>query len=302
MDIVDTRRRKFVGMMAGAVAAGVSGAFAAQAKPIERHWPLWSLRRGGRTIYLTAETPPQPKDWHDARIERLALRCSSIWTETNNVYRESKGVLIQRYGIDTSRPLDTWLDAHDRARLAKAASYCKVKLDELAPYKPWIVGASLQESFYRVTGWTGKSAREVLTERAVHADKSWRCEFEHKDEVMAWFGAMTPRQDTQFLRYVLDEVLAGPAADARIFTAWGAGQCGPAEEEVRRYRLAYPELARRLTFSRSHAWLSRFEKMLDPGTPLVVVGLYHMVGPSGILALARQRDWSVEVVQDPFDP
>lgn len=298
MDIVNADRRRFVCVLAGAIAAGVAGvpSFAEQTQPIGRRWPLWSIRRDARTIYLTAETPPKRDDWRDTRIEHLLIRCSSLWTETNNVYKEPQGTLIQRYGIDPMRPLDTWLDAQDKARLVKAASDCKVKLDELAPYKPWIVGASLQDSFYRVAGWTGKSAREVLAASAVQAGKPWHCEFEDKDDVMAWFGGMTPLQDTQFLRYVLDEVLAGPSADTRIFKAWGAGQRGPAEEEMKRYGLAYPELARRLTFARNQAWLSRFETMLDsPGTPLVVVGLYHMVGPFGILALARQKGWTVAV-------
>ncbi|NII10020.1 TraB/GumN family protein [Oleiagrimonas sp. C23AA] len=299
MDIVNIRRRKFVRMLAGTTSLGIGGLqpFALLAKPIVHHWPLWSIRRGGRSIYLTAETPPQATDWHDARIERLLPRCSSIWTETNNVYRQSQATLIQRYGIDVKRPLKAWLDVRDNARLARAAADCKVKLEELAPYEPWIVGSLLQESFYRVSGWKGKSAREVLTKRAVRAGMPWHCEFKDKDDVFAWFGAMTPLQNTQFLRYVLDEVLAGPAADARIFKAWGAGQRAPAEAEVAKYELAYPELARRLTFARNRAWLPRLEMMLDtPGTPLIVVGLYHMVGASGLLALARQRGWSVEVI------
>ena len=297
METFDVRRRRFVGILAGAVAAGAIGVqpLAAQATAPAHRWPLWSIRRSGRTLYLTAETPPRPADWRDARIEPLLARCSSIWTETNNVYAEPQGTLIERYGMDAARPLDTWLDTHDKARLARAASYCKVNLDELAPYKPWIVGASLQESFYRAAGWTGKSAREVLTASAVQTGKPWHCEFEKKDDVMAWFGAMTPLQDTQFLRYILDEVLAGPAADDRIFRAWAAGDRGPAEDEVARCRRAYPELAERLTLARNRAWLPRFEKMLEaPGSPLVVVGLYHMVGPSGILALARQHGWTVE--------
>ncbi len=299
MDIVNVRRRKFVCMLAGSTALGIGGLnpLASLAKPIAHRWPLWSIRRGGRSIYLTAETPPQAADWHDARIERLLPDCSSIWTETNNVYRKPQAALIQRYGMDAKRPLDTWLDARDKVRLARAAADCKVNANELAPYEPWIVGSLLQESFYRVSGWSGKSAREVLTAHAAHAGLSLYCEFKAKDDVFAWFGAMTPLQNTQFLRYALDEILAGPEADARIFTAWRAGRRGPAEAEVRRYERAYPALAERLTLARNRAWLPRLESMLDtPGTPLVVVGLYHMVGASGLLALARQKGWTIEAI------
>ncbi|MDO1528190.1 TraB/GumN family protein [Fulvimonas sp. R45] len=299
MDIIDIRRRKFAGMLAAALVAGTGGLlpFKSLAKPAARGWPLWSIRRGGRNLYLTAETPPQPADWRDSRIEQLLAHCSSFWTETNNVYRQPQGALIQRYGMDPKRPLDAWLDARDKARLARAASYCKTHLDDLAPYRPWIVGSLLQDQYYRVAGWKGKSAREVLAGQATRAGIPWHCEFETKDEVLAWFGALTPLQDVQFLRYVLDEVLAGPAADARIFEAWTMGRRGLAAAEVERYSRAYPELAQRLTFARNQAWLPRFEKMLDaPGTPLVVVGLYHMVGPSGLLASASRQGWTVDAL------
>ncbi|KRE88677.1 hypothetical protein ASG87_08850 [Frateuria sp. Soil773] len=299
MDTIDTRRRKVVGMLATALVAGSGGLapLKSLAQPATHGWPLWSLQRGGRNLYLTAETPPQPADWRDSRIERLLSHCSALWTETNNVYKQPQGALIQRYGIDPRRPLDDWLDARDKARLAEAARYCKTSPGDLAPYRPWLVGSLLQEQYYRGVGWKGKSAREVLAGQAARAGMPWHCEFETKDEVLAWFGALTPLQDVQFLRYALDEVLAGPAADARIFKAWAAGQRELATAEVARYNRAYPELAQRLTFARNQAWLSRFEHMLDAkGAPLVVVGLYHMVGPSGILASASRQGWTVDAI------
>jgi uncharacterized protein YbaP (TraB family) len=263
-----------------------------------RKWPLWAIRQGEKTIYLTGETPPQSTDWHDDRIERLLLRCSSMWTETNDIFKQDQGELVNRYGIDPKRPLDSWLDASDKARLVKAAAYCEVDLLDLAPYKPWLVGSLLQEKFYQVAGWKGKSARQILADRAMHMDIPTRSEFAVKDDVLAWFGALTPLQSVQFLRYALDEILAGPAADTSIFKDWAAGRLRAATAEVEGYSRIYPELAQRLTLNRNDEWLPRFEAMFSsPGTPLVVVGLYHVVGPSGILALARRRGYVVEPLQ-----
>lgn len=289
-----------MGTLAGALAFAAGGVLPikALARTEPRGWPLWAIRRGDRTIYLTAETPPRPADWHDVRIEQLLTHCSDIWTETNNVYKQNQNELIRRYGVDPRRPLDSWLDAHDKARLAKAAAYCGLKPDDLAPYRPWLAGSILEDQFYQATGWKGKSARDVLVDRAAHAGIPSHSEFQAKDDVFAWFGAFTPLQDIQYLRYMLDEVLAGPAHDAAIFENWAAGRPGAAAAEVRRYSHDYPELARRLTFERNQGWLTRFEDMFaSGGTPLVVVGLYHMVGPTGIPALARHKGLAVEPIQ-----
>lgn len=300
MDSIDTGRRKAMGTLAGALALAASTALPikARAHAGPRGWPLWAIRRGSRTIYLTAETPPQPTDWHDARIERLLTHCPAIWTETNNVYKRSQNELIHRYGMDPKRPLDSWLDAHDKVRLAKAAAYCGLKMDDLEPCRPWLVGSILEEKFYQAVGWKGKSARDVLVDQATHASIPWHSEFKTKDDVFAWFGAFTTLQDIQYLRYTLDEVLAPSSFYAGIFRDWAAGHSEPATVEVKRYNRAYPELAHKLTLERNLGWLSRFDEMFasSGGTPLVVVGLYHMVGPTGILALAKRKGLAVEAL------
>lgn len=301
MDRTDVGRRKTLGLLAATFTLAASGAIPikALAKASPRNWPLWAIRRDGKTIYFTGETPPQAAEWHDDRIEGLLGHCSALWTETNDIFKQGQGELIDRYGLDPQRPLDSWLNADDKARLVKAAAYCEMDLHDLAPYKPWLVGALLQEKFYQIAGWKGKSASRVLTNRATQLDIPKRSEFAVKDDVIAWFGAMTSLQGTQFLRYALDEILAGPRIDARIFSGWAAGRLEAATAEVRAQGLRYPELTQRLTWNRSQDWLSRFEEMVssDTAPPLVLVGLDHVVGPAGVLALANKRQgFAVELI------
>lgn len=309
MDRTNIGRRKTLGMLAATLTLAASGAIPIKAlanaslrnRP---HWPLWAIRRDGKTIYLVGETPPQAADWHDDRIEGLLGCCSAFWTETNDIFKQGQGELINRYGLDPQRPLDSWLNAGDKARLAKAAAYCEMDLHDLAPYKPWLVGSLLQEKFYQIAGWKGRSARQVLTDRATQLDVPKRSEFAVKDDVVAWFGAMTSLQGMQFLRYALDEILAGPGADARIFGDWATGRLEAATAEVRAYGLRYPELAQRLTFNRNQGWLPRFEEMVgsDMAPPLVLVGLYHVVGPAGMLALAKHQGFTVELFDGDISP
>ncbi len=122
-------------------------------------------------------------------------------------------------------------------------------------------------------------------------------EFAAKDDVIAWFASLTPVEEVQFMRYTLDEILAGPAINARIYDEWTVGRPERATAEVARYTHAYPELAARLTTERNRHWIPRFKAMLtDHAPPMIIVGLYHMVGDDGILALAKRDGFEVRAV------
>jgi uncharacterized protein YbaP (TraB family) len=289
-------RRAFIGGIASALALVASGSLknVATAREMTPTWPVWKLRGGASTIYLLGETPPRPSPWHDARIEMLVPGCSVVWTETNQLYRASQKDLLEKFAINPKRSLSDCLNRADMARLQQAAAQCKVELADLEPYRPWCVASLLQESYYQASGANGASADKVLTAKAETSGVALRSEFPAKDDVFAWFGGMTPVEEVQFLRYTLDEIMAGPSGNARIYDDWAAGKTEMAAAEVERYSLAYPELAAKLTTQRNQNWIPRFKSMLDePGTSLVIVGLYHMVGKDGLIALASRNGISV---------
>jgi hypothetical protein len=72
-------------------------------------------------------------------------------------------------------------------------------------------------------GLSGLAPDRVLSAKAPAAGVPLFSEIAVKDDVVMWFGTMSPEQDLQFLRYVLDEVLAFPGAQASTFTDWGRG-------------------------------------------------------------------------------
>lgn len=292
------QRRAFVKACLVVASMGATGAHASPWSPRlpTSVPPIWTLTGHGGQLHLLAETPPRRANWHDVHIERLFDSCSSLWTETNQEYKEPQADLIQRLAIDPKRPLSQWLDQEDKRRLALAAAYCKVSVTDLEPYRPWCAVSVLQDAYYVASGATGTSADRVLRDRATRNRQPTYSEFPTKDDVFAWFARMTPDQELQFFRYTLDEILAGPEAGSAIYDAWQHGNPEPAAMEVARYTRAYPALAEILTAQRNERWMPRFSHMLEtPGTAFVVVGLYHIVGPQGLLALAKQQGITVAV-------
>jgi uncharacterized protein YbaP (TraB family) len=229
------------------------------------------------------ETPPRPVRWHDARIESLVSQCSALWTETNNTYKANIQDLIARYGVDNGHPLDSRLTEMDRERLAKAAEVAQVPLASLAKFRPFVAGSLLEDGYYAASGMS-EAADKILVAKATAAGVPVSSEFPVKDDVIEWFGAMSPEQDIEFLRYSLDMILAGPAANERVFAAWAKGDAGPAADRVVRFKRLYPNLYPKLVVERNRGWIPRFNTMLANKTPaLVITGLYHLVGPDNLL-------------------
>src|SRR6266849_5140886 len=123
---------------------------------------------------------------------------------------------VTRNGIDNATPLMARLGADDRALLKKAAAHCKVPMASLTNFRPWLAGATLEDAFYQAMGLSGLAPDKVLSAKAQAAGVPLFSEFAVKNDVVMWFGTMSPEQDLQFLRYILDEVLASPGASVDL--------------------------------------------------------------------------------------
>jgi uncharacterized protein YbaP (TraB family) len=251
-------------------------------------YPLLEIKAGSGLVYLLGHTPPRPKDWSDSRIEGLLRTCASLWIETNQTANVNVKDLMQRYGIDPNKPLNSWLTPSDRERLSQAAKIAGVPENSLQPFRPWLAGQALEGSFFGAPGMNGRNADQVLVAEATEAGISISSEFATKEDAARWFSYLPPEQEVQYLRYILDEILTGHDENQHIYADWAAGKDARAAESVAKMKRLYPELYRSLTVSRNRAWVPQIRSMLtQPKPTMVVVGIYHLVGPDNMQAQLR---------------
>jgi uncharacterized protein len=287
------RREALVALLAVpiALAAGTSSAIEAV------QYPLLEIKAGSGLVYLLGHTPPRAKDWSDSRIEGLLRTCGSLWIETNQTASVNVKDLMQRYGIDPNKPLNGWLAPSDRERLSQAAKIAGVPEDSLQPFRPWLAGQALEGAFFGAQGMNGRNAYQVLVSEATQAGIPVSSEFATKEDAARWFSDLPPEQEVQYLRYTLDEILAGHDEDQLIYADWAAGNDARAAESVAKMKRLYPELYRSLTVSRNRAWVPQIRSMLtQPKPTMVVVGLYHLVGPDSIQAQLRANGLRVRPI------
>jgi uncharacterized protein YbaP (TraB family) len=289
--LVYDRREALVALLAVpiALAAGTSSATEAA------QYPLLEIKSGSGLVYLLGHTPPRQKDWSDSRIEGLLRTCGSLWIETNQTASVNMKELMQRYGIDPNKPLNSWLTPSDRERLSQAAKIAGVPEDSLQPFRPWLAGQALEGAFFGAQGFNGRNADQVLVAEATEAGISVSSEFATKEDAARWFSDLPPKQEVQYFRYILDEILTGHDEDQLIYRDWAGGKDSRAAESVAKMKRLYPELYRSLVVSRNRAWVPQIRSMLTKPKPtIVVVGMYHMVGPDNIQAQLRANGLRVK--------
>ena len=282
--LVYDRREVLVALLAVPIALAADTSSATEAM----QYPLLEIKSGSGLVYLLGHTPPRPKDWSDSRIEGLLRTCGSLWIETNQTASVNVKDLMQRYGIDPNKPLNSWLTPSDRERLSQAAKIAGVPEDSLQPFRPWLAGQALEGEFFGAPGMNGRNADQVLVSEATALSIPVSSEFATKEDAARWFSNLPPEQEVQYLRYTLDEILTGHDENQRIYADWAAGKDARAAESVAMLKRRYPELYRSLTVSRNRAWVPQIRSMLtQPKPTMVVVGIYHLVGPDNIQAQLR---------------
>lgn len=293
-------RRQFLrAMTAFSATAGFGLSSYAMAQNTETHtpvaWPLWLVEKAGKTVYLMGETPARSTAWSDARIETLLKTCSEVWTETNQVRHKNPKELIAKFGLDTSKTINERLSTNDLTRLKQVAELAKFPFDALAPMKPWLAAFTIESAYFESLKLNEQgTAERVLLRSAKALNIPHASEFQSQDDLIEFMGGMSAQEDSQFLQYTLDHILAGQAENERIYAAWARGDSGPADAFVANMKRAQPDLYAKHMVARNRSWLPRFAEMQKKSKPsLVIVGLYHMAGPDSLLEQLKADAWRV---------
>lgn len=276
-----TRRR----MLQYLSAATIGGAAAMSRAETPDRFPLWEISLGGGKVFLLGHTPPRAAAWQDERIEGLLRGCGQLWNETNHRTKANVQALMQEYGIARGQSLEGRLDAGQRARLSAAAKAVSVPLESLAHFRPWLAAQALEGALFSTPPFDKPNADQVLVAEAQSLSIAVSSEFPTLTDVTRWLAGLPAAAETQYLLYIIDEVLMGQDRGQRIYAEWDRGNAAPATAWMARMARNYPELYRAMDVQRNQLWVPRVRTMLNANRPsMIVVGLYHLVGPDSMLA------------------
>ncbi|MFO0684101.1 MAG: TraB/GumN family protein [Sandaracinus sp.] len=124
------------------------------------------------------------------------------------------------------------------------------------------------------------------------------------EQQLALMGALPTSEMVSYLRAMLlpgrDGSVVERGSVAQASDAFVDGDLTPIWEMIESERLRAPAVFDALLFERNAAWVGPLTAELDRGGAFVAVGLGHLLGPRGLLALLTARGYDVHRV--PRDP
>ena len=243
---------------------------------------LWHASKGGPAIWLYGTI-------HDAGLDAVpavaldALSHSArLVTEIGDVtpdpdeFRELVRIAHGK-GIDQLLPADDWWELRD-------ALLGTIKEDQLRRVRPWYAMSLLSNTLAPARGPSMDvelAARAKQLAIPVEALETWQAQLAALDHAVGVADLQQAIHARASMRCSL----------ARLVTAYRAGDIATMQA-----LLVVPRTADTLLTARNRAWLPAIEKDLAHGGAFVAVGLGHLLGDEGLVAMLERAGYSVERV------
>lgn len=262
--------------------------------------PLWVLEGESARTFLFAQGPwgvRESDPWFEGAPLDAFVGSGQFWCEIPDDPRLTDADLLARFGLSPTG-LSASLDANAMTRVTAAADALGVKVADLEACRPWLAAQILDSILRDGVEEALVDAEGVLTVRARESGKRVNFEYADADAVLSFFSGVGPAE-VEFLCWTAERVAEGPAHElARLSGPWLRGDLGSFEDEVRSMQADWPLFFDRMVRARNYAWLPRLDaaKTAVEDT-FVLMGMAHLVGDEGVLALLRDRGHALERVQ-----
>ena len=264
--------------------------------------PVWALHGAHNTVYL-AES-----------VHLLKADESNLPPAFDRAYAASKTIVME---LDLSHvdadTMQAWMLEHGLLpgettlreavgeqvyqRTAAETTRLGVPIETFEKFQPWVVALMLTDLEYLKLGYDGEQGVERQIERRAERDGKEIRGLETLDEELGQLERLTADQQSRFLDLTVDDMHDAERDTNDLLTAWRAGDTRKLADLLSNEYARFPELYRALVTDRNAHWIPEIEGFLKGDHDyLVIVGALHLVGPGGLLELARRDGLTVTPV------
>jgi len=263
------------------------------------HHSLWVVKGRDNTVVLLGSIHMLRPDASELPAEALEAyeHAAALVMEVdlNSVSAADIATSMATLGaLPEEQTLERALGPELYARLKIQAAADGLDAGLLQHTQPWLVALMLDQLQMAKLGFaTASGVDEQLAQRAA-GDHKRIIGLETMDEQLGLFSHLSAEQQRRYLRYTLDEQKNAAQELAAMVAAWRSGDTLALEKLMNEGFSDFPDLQRVLTSDRNRKWLDTLLPLLkDKRDYLVVVGAMHLVGGQGLVALLRERGYSV---------
>ncbi len=256
---------------------------------------IWRVRHGAGTVYIAGSLhqlrPDQatlPKSYGQAYADagRLAMEIDMDGISPAVL----AGELLERSIDPQGRSLRSSLGEARWRRLQPRLAGLGMPEQAVDRFEPWAVALLLASSDVLRRGYTPASGVEGLLQARAAADRKPIDGLETPAVQFELLDGLPLQDQVGLLDLTLKEMdMIGPLLDD-LERAWRAGDLARLDALLLKEYRQRPDLYQRLVGARNARWVAPVLGFLQrPDDTLVVVGLMHLLGDRGLIALLRAR-------------
>lgn len=259
---------------------------------------IWSMERNGRTGWLvgslhmlTADAYPLPASMNAAFAQSDVLVEEIDLAESNDP-RFAATVLAKAMYQDGST-LGARLSKDTLTALSGWASRNGMDLSLFQQFKPWMVALTVQTLALQRVGFDAALGLDRHFEEAARKAGKPILPLETAGEQIDFLDTLSPKTQDQMLRESVETADTEQAEVKAIAAAWKDGDLDAVERLTLTGMKDAPEVHEALLAGRNRRWVPKLEECVQTRRCFTVVGAAHLVGPDGLIAMLRQRGFTL---------
>lgn len=245
------------------------------------------------TIHLLRQSDyPLPPQFGQAYSASDRLYFETDINALNDVSLQS--TIMQQLTYQDGRTVRDVLNDEAYAALEEYVSQAGMPMAMLQNFKPGLLYSTLSVVEFQKLGFTPQGVDVFFNTRAT-GDGKTTGELESIQEQIDMLAAMGEGNESDFILYALEDFEQVGEQVETMVEQWRGGDMQAMQDLfVADMKTEAPESYETMLVERNHNWIPVIEEALrDEGTAMVLVGVAHLPGEDGLLALLEARGYSV---------
>jgi hypothetical protein len=261
---------------------------------------LWKVQTGTKVLYLAGSVHALGADAYplSAAYENAFAAAGTLVEEINLAEAEQLAAapMLLAKGLYTDGRTFEGVVAKDTATLvAGRLKGTGIPLEMIRTMKPWMVMLMITAFEAQKAGLDAALGLDKYFFDKARAANKPVLALETAESQIDRFDKMPESLQEQMLRSTLTELELQRDSIAAMISAWRRGDAAALEKmalsSFEGYRGAYNSLI----VERNNNWVPQIEACMSKPQPcFVVVGAAHLIGPDGLLALLKQKGYTIE--------
>ena len=256
---------------------------------------VWAIRGPHNTVYVAGSVHllKRTETQLPAALDRAYADAEAVVMELDlddlDPMQAARWLLERGTYADDTTLRDT-LGTRRHERLEAAATQVGLPIETLQRLEPWAVALTLVEVAYARLDYDPDAGVERQLERRARQDGKEIRGLETVEEQLGVLDALPLDDQRRFLDQTVEELDELGAQTEELLDAWRAGDADSLARLLASEYDEFPSLYQALVVERNRRWMPQIERLLTGDRDyLVVVGVLHVVGDQGLVALAKQR-------------